>query len=118
MRAPRARRAASQAAEEEDFEAVWRLYPRKVSKGAGRKAYAVARKKVSAETIERAVTGYAAQRTGQDEKYTKHFSSWLNGECWTDETPNNSKEIITHDIPTCGPPKPEEIEELLRAIRG
>ncbi|OKO71893.1 hypothetical protein AC630_31760 [Bradyrhizobium sp. AS23.2] len=28
---------------------------------------------------------YAAERTGQDPKFTKHPATWLNGECWKDE---------------------------------
>jgi hypothetical protein len=27
---------------------------------------------------------YAAERTGEDDKYTKHPATWLNAECWKD----------------------------------
>jgi hypothetical protein len=29
---------------------------------------------------------YAAERTGQDQRYTKHPATWLNGQCWKDES--------------------------------
>ncbi len=28
---------------------------------------------------------YAAERSGQDPKYTKHPATWLNSGCWSDE---------------------------------
>jgi hypothetical protein len=69
------------------FEAWWSPYPRKVAKGAARKAY---RKIVDGHraTPAELLAGcrrYAAERDGQDPRYTKHPATWLNGECWKDE---------------------------------
>lgn len=71
---------------QDEFEELWERYPRKVSKGGARKAFKVARKRASFETLLAGVQRYASERKGQDEKYTKHFSTWLTGECWGDET--------------------------------
>ena len=69
-----------------DFEAWWLQYPRKVSKGSARKAYDVARQGgATADALVMGVMRYAAARTGEDPKYTKHATTWLNGEGWLDE---------------------------------
>jgi hypothetical protein len=68
-----------------DFEAFWLQYPRRVSKGAARKAYDKARKSATAEELELGALRYAAVRTSEDPTYTKHPSTWLNNKCWLDE---------------------------------
>jgi hypothetical protein len=68
-----------------DFEAWWMQYPRKVSKGAARKAYDKARKSAAAEELEIGAMRYAAVRSREDPTYTKHPSTWLNNKCWLDE---------------------------------
>jgi len=68
-----------------DFEAWWLQYPRRVSKGAARKAYDKARKSATAEELELGAMRYAAVRTSEDPTYTKHPSTWLNNKCWLDE---------------------------------
>lgn len=72
---------------EEDFEAWWKLYPRKASKGSARKAYRTARKKVSAEILSDGVSRFAAQvrANGTEQQFIAHASTWLNGERWLDE---------------------------------
>jgi hypothetical protein len=37
--------------------------------------------------LEAGAMRYAAERTGQDHKFTKYPTTWLNGDCWTDEPP-------------------------------
>jgi hypothetical protein len=68
-----------------DFEAWWLQYPRRVSKGAARKAYDKARKSATAEELELGAMRYAAVRISEDPTYTKHPSTWLNNKCWLDE---------------------------------
>lgn len=69
-----------------DFEEWWLQYPRKVSKGAARKAYDRARQSgASAEALVMGAMRYAAARTGQDPQYTRHGATWLNGLGWLDE---------------------------------
>jgi hypothetical protein len=68
-----------------DFEAFWTQYPRRVSKGAARKAYDKARKSATADELELGAMRYAAVRSSEDPTYTKHPSTWLNNKCWLDE---------------------------------
>jgi hypothetical protein len=68
-----------------DFEAWWLQYPRKVSKGAARKAYDKARKSATADELELGAMRYSAIRSSEDPTYTKHPSTWLNNKCWLDE---------------------------------
>lgn len=68
----------------EGFEAWWQIVPRKVAKGAARKAYATALRKADAATLFAAMRDYSASRQGQDPQFTAHPASWLNAERWTD----------------------------------
>jgi hypothetical protein len=65
------------------FLAFWGVYPRKVGKGAARKAYRNALRRASPEEILAGVRRYAA--SSPDPEYTKHPSTWLNADCWLDE---------------------------------
>jgi hypothetical protein len=69
------------------FEDWWRQYPKRVAKAAALKAYrTVITKKLA--TVDELLAGamrYAAEREGQDPRYTKHPATWLNGGCWADE---------------------------------
>jgi hypothetical protein len=65
------------------FETFWGVYPRKVGKGAARKAYRNALKRASSEEILAGAKRYAA--SNPDPEYTKHPSTWLNADCWLDE---------------------------------
>lgn len=73
---------------EEEFEGLWRQYPRRVAKGQALKAFRAARKKAELATIMAGVLRYAAERSGQDPKYTRHLATWLNAESWLDEAPS------------------------------
>ena len=70
-----------------DFDAFWAEYPRKVAKGAARKAWPKALKKTDAGTVMAALAAQKAAGLGRDPLYTKHPATWLNGECWLDEIP-------------------------------
>ncbi len=72
---------------EDQFAEFWQHYPRKASKGSARKAFTAALKKASGTDLIAGATRYSAEREGQDPKFTKYASTWLNGECWLDETP-------------------------------
>lgn len=67
-----------------DFDAFWEAYPRKVSKGAARRAWAAAVGKTTAATI---LAGLARWRPPSDAKFTPHPATWLSGERWADEEP-------------------------------
>lgn len=68
---------------EEQFEAFWRSYPRRVAKGAARSAFVKAIKKTTLEAMLEAVTKYVAMKPEKIDY--KHPATWLNGECWDDE---------------------------------
>lgn len=60
----------------------------KRSKGQARRAWTTARKKASAEILIERVRAYL-QRCDDDGtslRYIKHPATWLNGECWDDDT--------------------------------
>jgi hypothetical protein len=65
------------------FEGFWEVYPRKVGKGAARKAYRNALKRASHVEILVGAKSYAASKP--DPKYTPHAATWLNADRWLDE---------------------------------
>lgn len=71
---------------DDGFDEFWSIVPRKIGKGQARKAWRAALKKSNAATIIAGMRGYAQQREGQDQQYTAHPATWLNGERWLDET--------------------------------
>lgn len=72
--------------EAESFAAFWAIYPRKQGKGSAEKAWnSVVRRGTVPRRILDGARRYAGERVGQDAKYTKHPSTWLNGRCWEDE---------------------------------
>jgi hypothetical protein len=70
-----------------DFDRWWLCYPKKVGKGAARKAYdrIVTTGAASPAELLAGAMRYAAARTDQDPRYTKDPGGWLNAERWTDE---------------------------------
>jgi hypothetical protein len=84
-----------------EFENWWQQYPKKVDKGDARRAYlAVIRKKqaTSADLLAGALR-YAAERNGQEPRYTKNPAKWLNAGSWANETtpPNGNGAVIDSD---------------------
>ncbi|MGY2935989.1 hypothetical protein ACVWZ6_005591 [Bradyrhizobium sp. GM6.1] len=69
----------------DQFDEFWKQYPKRVDKGSARKAFAKALAKATIEQVMAGVYRYAAERTNQDPKFTKHAATWLNHECWLDE---------------------------------
>ena len=74
---------------EERFETFWSFYPRKVAKGAARKAFPVALRKIKTEdpfaTLCEAVRLFAEATKSADTKFIPHGATWLNGERWEDD---------------------------------
>lgn len=68
-----------------EFSEFYAAYPRKVGKGQARRAYGTARKKTDHASIMAGVRRYVNDPTRKPE-FTKHPSTWLNAECWADET--------------------------------
>ncbi|TXN81953.1 helix-turn-helix domain-containing protein [Methylobacterium sp. WL8] len=70
-----------------DFDRFWQAYPRKVGKDAAKVAFAKVvkiRKATAAELIEGAGR-LAAEKAGEDPKFTKYPAGWLNAGHWADE---------------------------------
>ena len=65
------------------FDDFWVVYPRKVSKGFARTAWQRACRKADPATIIDAALQYSKTAIAP---YIKHPATWLNGECWADET--------------------------------
>jgi len=71
---------------DEQFDVVWKLYPRHVNKAGAYKAFcALLKKGVKYDDLLAAVKQYAAQRLGQDEKYTLYAATFFGpNERWAD----------------------------------
>jgi len=95
---------------ETEFEQqFWPAYPRRVGKGQALKAFRAARKQNDLETIMAGVRRYAASRQGENPEFTKHASTWLNGQCWLDEA--DPKFTAHRNEP---PPKHRNIGDAIR----
>lgn len=65
-----------------DFEMFWLVYPRKVSKGGAKRAWAGALRKTDSCTILAAI---GCARFSLDPRFIPHPATWLNQERWLDE---------------------------------
>ncbi len=72
-------------ATEDEFEAWWTLYPRKVGKDAAREKYRKARKRVSAEALVAGLRHYVASVSEKEREFIAHPATWLNQGRWQDE---------------------------------
>ena len=70
--------------EDDRFTEFWDTVPRKVGKGAARKAWAKAVKKADPQVIIEGMRRYRDDPNREDE-FTAHPSSWLNAERWDDD---------------------------------
>jgi len=71
------------------FDTFWERYPRKEGKGQARRAWSAAIKKADEAAI---MAGLAAN--ARERKYRKLPASWLNGECWNDETEGTEQNAV------------------------
>ena len=83
---PAATSGKSQSNFDEEFEAVWKAYPRKVGKGNAKKAWTKARKIASKDEIAPGLWNHIKVWNGGTAKdKIPHLSTWLNGERWHDD---------------------------------
>jgi len=68
---------------EEQFEIVWRCYPRKIAKATARLAFKKAIKLATVEEMLDGITRYVANKP--DWMDFKHPATWLRSEGWSDE---------------------------------
>ncbi len=66
------------------FDDFWRAYPKKVARTDAMRAFERASRLAPVNEIIRGATRYAAERAGEDTRYTKHAATWLNKGCWSD----------------------------------
>lgn len=76
--------------EPEGFAEFWKVYPKRADKGHARKAFAKALGKASADEITAGAERYRDDPTRKPD-YTKNAATWLNGECWSDESATPAK---------------------------
>lgn len=74
------------------FEEFWIRYPRKIAKGAAKKAWTAAAKKADPDTIVNAARSFAVRSAGSDPKFIPYPATWLNGERWADELETQKSE--------------------------
>lgn len=71
---------------EEEFDALWRFYPRKAGKADALRHYKAARRNgVAYDTIEDGIRRYADYTQGQDPQYIAMGSTWFCGHRWEDQ---------------------------------
>lgn len=80
--------------QDSDFDEWWGYVPAKKSRAAALRAYRTARKKVGQDVLVAGVKRYAAEMAGQDPRFIKHPSTWLNGECWNDEPVAQPRRVV------------------------
>lgn len=68
-----------------EFEEIWKLFPRKVSKGHALKAYIAARKQTSFEIIRSGVERHRDKSAGLEPQFIPHPATWINGKRWLDD---------------------------------
>ena len=76
---------------DDGFERFWKLYRRKVAKGAARKAWAKAIRKAAANQIIAAVSVFPWPI---EERFIPHPATWLNDERWADQCPRSHDEQL------------------------
>jgi len=72
--------------EAKSFESFWAVYPRKVGKGAAKKAWVRIPAYVSLELILEAIEEHKKMDQWKDQKFIPHPATWINQCRWEDET--------------------------------
>jgi hypothetical protein len=87
---------------ENDFEEVWKAYPKKQGKEAAKKAYIKARKAGTSNCeIVAGLTKYKMfiKANNTSERYIKHGSTWFNQKCWQDDYSCDDLKANNNTIP-------------------
>jgi hypothetical protein len=85
-----------------------------VGKRAAQKAFLAALKRATAEDV---IAGAERYRDDPQRKpdFTKHATTWLNGDCWLDENTTVSPPISEPDYHVAEEPSAEELAEFAAA---
>ncbi len=73
-----------------EFDEWYAIYPRKTDKGHARNAFKTARKKTGQDVLMAAVRRFAHESKGVEQKFLAYPATWLNGERWEDEAPEQT----------------------------
>lgn len=91
----------ARSARDEDFAAFYKAYPRKKDPRKARTAYDAAIKRgATPGELLAAAERYAAERKGENPKFTKHPSAWLNADAYLDEP--DAPQAVGDDRPLSG----------------
>lgn len=77
-----------------NFEIFWGFYPRRQAKGGALRAFRSAVKRAKFEDILAGVKRYAAERKGEDRRYTALPTTWLNQDRWLDEGEKPASKLL------------------------
>ena len=99
---------------EQEFEEVWKLYPRKEDKKKAFSAYKTARKKASFDEIKKGVETYSQhiKASNTDKRYIKLGATYFNGECWA----NNYEQSEPQEELIKGKYTRAQVEEFARQL--
>lgn len=76
------------------FDEFWDVYPRHISKSAAlAKFVKLVKDGVDPAELATGAKRYAEYARGQDPRYIKHPTTWLNQGCWEDEYPTSRLDI-------------------------
>ena len=96
------------------FEETWENYPRKVGKGAAKKAWSKALSKINDLALRDAAFKYIDSVRDKDKQYIPHFATWLNQERWEDdlELPQTSTDYLKSLFNSDGKTLDDQLEQL------
>ena len=99
---------------EQEFEEIWKLYPRKEDKKKAFMAYKTARKKASFDEIKKGVETYNnhIKASNTDKRYIKLGATYFNGECWA----NNYEQSEPQEELIKGKYTRAQVEEFARQL--
>ena len=99
---------------EQEFEEVWKIYPRKEDKKKAFMAYKTARKKASFDEIKKGVETYSnhIKARNTDKCYIKLGATYFNGECWA----NNYEQSEPKEELIKGKYTRAQVEEFARQL--
>ena len=89
---------------EEEFDEIWKEYPKKQGKANALKSYIKARKKgTTKDDVIKGLVAYLQYIKIEkvDQQYIKHGSTWFNQECWNDDY-TIRRNITTKDLADAG----------------
>lgn len=99
---------------EQEFEEVWKIYPRKEDKKKAFMAYKTARKKASFDEIKKGVETYSnhIRVSNTDKRYIKLGATYFNGECWA----NNYEQVAPKEELIKGKYTRAQVEEFAKQL--